>query len=156
MKRFAHLSALGIVVPLRKNEYFFDDGYVKDVDEWANQLQRQHGKMEVEKGEKGDFVGGICCDFHVKQPDGNTAKHYHIFYRDVNYLPGKIFFKAHEELHLLSMLGKLQFLLLNPRFIFSGYFLPSLKCLIERNEEGLANTIAMYAVYRHGIFENNV
>jgi hypothetical protein len=149
MKRFARLDALGIVVPLRKNEYFFDDGFVKDVGEKSLELQRQYESIETNDNEEGEFFGGVCYDFDVKQSDGSTAKHYHIFYRELNYQPGNILLKAHEESHLLSKLKRLEYLLLKPSFVFSRYFLPSLKCLAERNQEGFANIVAMYAVKKH-------
>jgi hypothetical protein len=110
--KYAYFSALNLYVPLKDNEYFFDDGVRDDLNSYANQIYKRYGLSR--KINLGKNVNGVCISISkINRRSGYkfsffrpiVKKYVHIAYKN-DFLE----IRAHEEAHALRSLGKLKYL----------------------------------------------
>lgn len=128
---------------------------MEDMVEKYNELMKKYGlppemaKDDDTSGKDKEWSVGRCLYFHEKE---GGAEIIHIFYKASDQ-KSLIAIRAHEELHALKSLGKLKYLLLNPRFVLSGWFGSAIGYMLREDEEGLAAVACMYSLDRLGYLD---
>jgi len=109
--RTANLDALGIEVPLRRNEFYHDDGYVDSIEGHEKELCVLYGRDYESPEKNGTEVVGICRVIkRYNWSDLEIIKDIHTYQIDFGTENYKLQVKAHEQAHALHKLDKLEIL----------------------------------------------
>ena len=103
-KKWVYFNALGIWVPLKKNQFFFDDGVVDDIRNYVKRLEEMYSFNFSSNKKVSPYWDGITL--HLYELEKGIEKEI----IRIAYKKDEAGIRGHEEGHAIDWLGKRKFL----------------------------------------------
>jgi hypothetical protein len=108
--RTANLDDIGIEVPLKPNEFYYNDGCVESVEEHRKKVCSLYGANYHGLEKEGRVVGLCQVIKKWNSPKHRLEKHIRIYYENFGNDDFIFYTGVHEQVHALDFLGRMDLL----------------------------------------------